>query len=180
MGMKKEYFHPTSQDKRPSFNKSGRKLSKSTNAILAAFKNKFGAVYVGLLQHWPSIIGDALSKKVVIGHLKYQKSPHTPDKGILTLHCIGALIPMIQMQSPQIIHRINQYFGYSAISEIRLIAKNIPQKKTALKKQEIVLTDQAQNRLSNLTNTVSNEHLKNALHRLGESIYKKDSTNHAT
>lgn len=70
-----------------------------------------------LLTHWSEIAGEAtaaISRPVKISY---------SQKGMgatLILLCRGADAPMLQMQLPQILTRVNSTFGYKAISRIRL------------------------------------------------------------
>lgn len=70
-----------------------------------------------LLTHWAEIVGDevaALARPVKISYAQ---------RGIgatLTVLTTGAQAPMLEMRLPQIRARVNECYGYNAISRVRL------------------------------------------------------------
>ena len=93
----------------------------------------------------------------------------------LTLLTTGANAPVLQMQIPKIISKVNSTYGYNSISKIKITqtspvdfedtiksseGKNI--KKTLSEKQIINVETSVKN--------VSDSNLKNALSRLGKNI----------
>lgn len=166
------YLNDSSMKERSSlaFIKKDRRLRASTNIVLKKFAQKFGEAYLDILENWPTIIGPILAKTTAVEHLKYIQDRTGHPKGILTLNCPSAAKPTISMQTPQIIHRVNQYFGYCAVSEIRLQSKSTIIPKTPYLKQLQPLDDHQKKKIEDMTNTITNPKLKEALNRLGESI----------
>ncbi len=160
-------------------NKKIRKLNDPARAIISRFSEKFGKVYVEILQNWPYIIGTRYAEIAKVASLKYIKNPNVANQSVLTVTCPSAHMPLLQMQSPQVLNRINGYFGYNAVVQIKYIAetqrtikpkpKPIPQRIKAEYNQEI----------NNLTQTIENDNLKTALRRLGESLYLAKQESHA-
>lgn len=155
-----------------------RRLETLSESILNAYKDRFGEVYVGILYHWPSIVGKEKSLKLKVMSLKYVKTPTESSRGVLSLSCKSALLPLMQMQGRQIIELINGYFGYSAIQEIRFQAvAPLPKAKPELPISE--LPEVCKQEIEGLTQSIENEILRKALRNFGESVYKKDKKNNA-
>lgn len=76
-----------------------------------------GFAVTRLLTHWPEVVGSALA-----GITRPVKMGYSRDGmgATLTLLVSSAHAPMIQMQLPQIIEKVNATYGYAAISRISL------------------------------------------------------------
>ncbi len=69
-----------------------------------------------LLTHWPEIVGGDLAKIARPGKVSRGKG----FGATLTLVCSGSAAPLVQMQAPRIIEKVNACYGYAAISHIRV------------------------------------------------------------
>ena len=151
------------------------KISATTKALLKPIIDRYGAAYVQVLLDWPTIIGPRFANITKVIHLKFPVGKKTG--GVLQLRCISAAIPLLQAQSPQIIDRINRYFGYNAVAEIRFQAGLTVIKKNDSTQKSKTLAIEAQTEIESITNDVTNDNLRAALQRLGAGIYlEQDST----
>jgi hypothetical protein len=92
---------------------------------------KYGFSTVMLLTDWAAIVGDRLAACTLPERLKWPRNVDaygdTPasERGrpgaTLVLRVDAALSLDVQYQSAQIIDRINAYFGYQAVTELRFI-----------------------------------------------------------
>ena len=78
-----------------------------------------GFAELRLLTEWRVVVGDALAQ--VCRPLRVSYKGRTSGLGA-TLHVTaeGARAPELAMQEPQIIERVNQFYGYRAISRLRI------------------------------------------------------------
>lgn len=74
-----------------------------------------------LLTHWPEIVGEDLAKVSRPGKVSRGKGLGAT----LTLVCSGAAAPLVQMQAPRIMQRVNACYGYAAIARVR-VAQTAP------------------------------------------------------
>jgi hypothetical protein len=136
---------------------------------------KRGFVETRLLTHWAEFVGESVAK------IARPVKVHYAREGLgatLTILSTGANAPMLQMQIPQIIERVNACYGYSAISKIKItqtapIGFNEGQKEFEPAKQAKALSPQAVKEIDTTVENVSNQDLKDALARLGKSIKQK-------
>ena len=153
------------------------KISVTTKVLLKPLVERYGAAYVQVLLDWANIIGPRFADLSQVIHLKFQSNKKT--EGILQIRCLSAAIPLLQAQSPQIIDRINRYFGYNAVSQLRfqagLVIKKMPGKIASLKP----LKAESQTEIESIISTVSNDSLRDALKRLGTGIYLEEEINRA-
>lgn len=76
-----------------------------------------GFAVTRLLTHWPEVVGDALAamtRPVKIGYAR------DGFGATLTVLVSSAHAPMVQMELPKIIAKVNAVYGYAAISRISL------------------------------------------------------------
>lgn len=74
-----------------------------------------------LLTHWPEIVGEDLARMSRPGKIAHGRG----FGATLTLVCSGSAAPMVQMQAPRIVEKVNACYGYAAISHIR-VAQTAP------------------------------------------------------
>lgn len=74
-----------------------------------------------LLTHWTEIVGEDLARVSRPGKVSHGKGLGAT----LTLVCPGSAAPLVQMQAPRIIEKVNACYGYAAISHVR-VAQTAP------------------------------------------------------
>ncbi len=79
---------------------------------------KFGFVQSSVVTRWPEIVGAAHAKVCAPESIRFP--PGEKSGGILQLVVIPAHAPIIQMVIPEIIERVNRFFGYSAVAKVKL------------------------------------------------------------
>ncbi len=139
---------------------------------------KRGFAETRLLTHWTEIVGEATAKIAEPVKVSYNR------QGIgasLTVYCTGANAPMLQMQLPQIIERVNACYGYSAISRIYITQTSQAGFADAgqpfvHKPEKTPLTQHDRQRLETTVSDVADESLRKALANLGENIITKPKT----
>ncbi|MFM9827850.1 MAG: DUF721 domain-containing protein [Sphingomonas sp.] len=83
----------------------------------AAFK-RFGFVQSSVVSRWPEIVGERFARVSSPESIKF---PHGKRaEGTLTLVVRGAHGVMMQHITPEIIERVNRFFGYQAIARVVL------------------------------------------------------------
>jgi hypothetical protein len=98
-----------------------------------------GFATVGLLSEWPAMVGAELAQftmpdKVVWPKHRDDAEPDSPPKGhrvegaILVLRVEGPRAIEVQHRSGQILERVNSYFGYRAVAEMRILQAPVARK----------------------------------------------------
>lgn len=83
----------------------------------AAFK-RFGFVQSSVVSRWPEIVGERFAAVSAPQSIRF---PHGKRaEGTLTLVVRGAHGVMMQHITPEIIERVNRFFGYTAIARVVL------------------------------------------------------------
>ena len=87
---------------------------------------------------------------------------------MLTIACEGARALFLMHQEAELISRVNSFFGFRAISQIRIVQKavNIPPRKPKARP----LDAKEKNRLASMLAEVEDPRLRAALERLGTGV----------
>jgi hypothetical protein len=79
---------------------------------------KFGFVQSSVVSRWPEIVGERHARACAPESIRFP--PGEKRDGILQLVVAPAHAPMIQHVIPEIIERVNRFFGYSAVARVKL------------------------------------------------------------
>jgi hypothetical protein len=81
----------------------------------AAFR-KFGFVQSSIVSRWPEIVGDRYARVSSPESIRFPQGQRA--EGVLTLTVVGAHGPMMQHIAPEIVERVNRFFGYAAVARV--------------------------------------------------------------
>ncbi|RYY42173.1 MAG: DUF721 domain-containing protein [Sphingomonadales bacterium] len=116
--------------KRPEPQRANR--ARSVSELLpdvgrAAFR-KFGFVQHSIVSRWAEIVGERYARVSTPESIRFPQGQRA--EGVLSLVVGGAHAPMMQHIAPEIIERVNRFFGYTAVArlsirhgEVRKLAK---------------------------------------------------------
>jgi len=83
----------------------------------AAFR-RFGFVQSSVVTRWPEIVGDRHAQVCMPEAIRFP--PGEKTDGILQLVVLPAHAPLIQHVIPEIMERVNRFFGYKAVARVKL------------------------------------------------------------
>ena len=96
----------------------------------AAFR-KFGFVQHAIVSRWGEIVGERYARVSMPESIRFPQGKRA--EGVLSLVVGGAHAPMMQHIAPEIIERVNRFFGYAAVArlairqgEVKRVAKAPP------------------------------------------------------
>lgn len=125
--------HATPSPNATSFKAVGSYVPKVAAKCFA----RYGFHHAEIITSWRTIVGARLAEYTVPGQIKWPRrrerldeeeaGQSTPQrKTSLEVRVDGARALNVQYAAPQIIDRINTYFGYRAITELRIMQGPIP------------------------------------------------------
>ncbi|QZD94976.1 DUF721 domain-containing protein [Qipengyuania gelatinilytica] len=79
---------------------------------------RFGFVQSSIVSRWPEIVGETHARVCTPEMIRFP--PGEKSEGILELVVLPAHAPLIQQVLPEIIERVNRFFGYKAVARIKL------------------------------------------------------------
>lgn len=84
---------------------------------------RFGFVQSSVVTRWPEIVG--LHHARICAPEAIRFPPGEKSDGILQLVVVPAHAPLIQHVIPEIIERVNRFFGYRAVTKVKLRQGNV-------------------------------------------------------
>ncbi len=79
---------------------------------------RFGFIQSSVVTRWPEIVGPAHARVCAPESIRFP--PGEKSDGILQLVVVPAHAPIIQHVVPEIIERVNRFFGYKAVAKVKL------------------------------------------------------------
>lgn len=95
-----------------------RQIADLMPAIGRTAFRRFGFVQSSVVTRWPEIVGAAHARHCMPESIRFP--PGEKLDGILQLVVTPAHAPLIQHVVPEIIERVNRFFGYSAVARVKL------------------------------------------------------------
>ena len=141
-------------------------LTKEVKGLTSPIFKKHGFASIDIISNWQSIVGQELAQGIIPEKLSFPKGERT--NGTLTVKSAGGAFALLfQHKKKHILDKINTYFGYLAVKEIRIkqgkIPLKIPQSLYA-KKENIRKIDKD---ISEKVACVQNEEIKEILENIG-------------
>jgi hypothetical protein len=89
----------------------------------AAFR-KFGFVQSAVVSRWSEIVGERYARVSAPESIRFPRGKR--EDGVLALTVSGAFAPMMQHIAPEIIERVNRFFGYPAVAQLAIRQGELP------------------------------------------------------
>lgn len=95
-----------------------RSISELMPEIGRTAFRRFGFVQSSVVTRWPEIVGERHARVCAPEAIRFP--PGEKADGILQLVVVPAHAPIIQHVIPEIIERVNRFFGYKAVAKVKL------------------------------------------------------------
>lgn len=79
---------------------------------------RFGFIQSSVVTRWPEIVGPQHARVCAPEAIRFP--PGEKSEGILQLVVVPAHAPIIQHVIPEIMERVNRFFGYKAVAKVKL------------------------------------------------------------
>ncbi len=174
---------PHNGSKRGSF---ARAVGSFVPRLTQKAMQKFGFSTAALLTDWPSIVGAELARHTTPQRLKWPRMPDTQGETSVeqggrpgaTLHLqVDAIRALdVQYKTRQIIERINSYFGYRAVAELRIVQVPLAAERHQLPRDVVTCAPshpRSPTGSGTDLSTVTDDRLRAALERLQNGLARK-------
>jgi hypothetical protein len=140
---------------------AARLLSRITEP---AFR-RHGFATTEVLLRWPAIVGAELAAIATPEKLSFPRN--SPAGGTLHVRVAGAVATELQHRAPQIIERVNTYYGYRAVARLHLVqAPPKPKIDSQPVRNRTKLTPEQTTKIGETISTVRDPRLRAALERM--------------
>ncbi|MDB5365331.1 MAG: hypothetical protein JWM77_1258, partial [Rhodospirillales bacterium] len=96
-----------------------RRLSRTVATIAGQALGRKGLGFGQLMAQWDTIVGPDLAGWTRPAKLSFPRGQQ--GDATLTVETVGARAVELQHQLPQLIERVNSFFGWAAVSRIKLV-----------------------------------------------------------
>jgi hypothetical protein len=140
-----------------------------------------GTATARLAAEWPAIVGPEIARHSLPERLAggqgrpagaQRRGAAPPAGGTLRLRVEGPLALELQHLAPQIIERINSYFGYAAVGRLQIVQGPLP-RRIPPAQANAPLDPQGRQDLRARLASVADDGLRAALERLGQAILSR-------
>ena len=131
--------------------------------------------------NWKDIVGDEVSAYSKPIKIDFKKDERTEGTLFVETYS-GAFALELQTKSKLLTEKVNVFFGYQAVTQIKIIQNSkIPENliQDVIKEQKMLVTEEEENYIETTVDGVKSDSLGDALKRLGYAIFsdnrKRDS-----
>jgi hypothetical protein len=129
---------------------------------------RHGLAEGGLVTDWAAIVGQTIAERSLPLRLSFTGGERR--EGTLHVRVSGALALELQHLEPQVLERINGYFGYRAVGRLRIHQGPVPGPPTPHPPPVPPPTAEAEAEIGDLLSSVEDDGLREALRGLGHSL----------
>jgi hypothetical protein len=155
-------------------NRRNKSLSQLTRSLLGPIFRKQGFARQEIVTRWEAIVGESLGQYTQPERISFPRNAR--QGGTLFVRVEGAFALELQHRSPEILERLNTYFGYGAVEKIVIHQGPLANKKNKRKDESLPLSDTEQAKLDDTVMATKDDRLKNALRNIGQHVL---TTNHS-
>jgi hypothetical protein len=156
--------------------KGAMQISEAANRLIDPVLAKKAGISTALIGSWDEIAGADFAdctrpEKITWPRRNSEMTGESAgvEPGVLTIACEGARALFLTHAQGELIQRINGFFGYPAIRQIRIVQKPVTPLHKYRRKPRPLSSSQAA-RLDALVHDIENDKLNAALDRLGRAV----------
>ncbi len=150
-------------------------ISEVANGIIDPVLARRAGITTALLGSWDEIAGDNFADCTRPEKIAWPRRGDHADEGghrpgVLTIACEGARALFLSHAQGELISRINGFFGYPAIGQIRIVQKPVSQAQSRSSKPRKLEGERAR-KLAEMMEGITDEKLRLAIERLGTGVF---------
>ncbi|MET3598722.1 DUF721 domain-containing protein [Martelella mangrovi] len=159
---------------RPSRPRNASQIADVANSLIDPILARRSGISTALLGAWDEIAGEAYADFSRPEKITWPKRPSESEDGgfrpgCLTIACEGARVLFLTHAQGELIHRVNGFFGFSAIDRIKVVQKPVQPPGGHRKKPPELSPAEARDLEARLAG-IESEKLRAAIMRLGAGV----------
>ena len=158
----------------PARKRRAIRLSDSIAGLTRGLLARQGFAQTDVVTQWSSIVGKLLAAHCLPERLSF---PSGERRGG-TLHVIADSAFALELQhlTPEVIQRINSYYGFEAVSRLRITQAPVAKRRAMRRKKPAPLSPDDEKTLSAAVAPAHDDKLREALKSLGAAIFSAPET----
>jgi len=145
-----------------------KSIALSVSKVAAPVLGRRGLAEAEMILGWAAVVGEDLARDTLPIKLAFGKGERTD--GTLHLKVVSAAAPEVRHREPQIVERINGFFGYRAVAHLKLTQGPLPNAPLPGPKPPRPLAKAETNALAKSLDGIVDPELKAALERWGQAV----------
>ena len=147
-------------------------LTKDVGELTKGIFGDRGFVGVDLITNWTDIVGEEISQGVLPVRLTFPQKQRS--NGVLHVRAAGGAFALLfEHQKARVIERVNTYFGYPAIADIRIVQGALKLPKPEPEEVEWPLGDEEVQELLKKVDGIEDDALRSKTFELGVAMIQK-------
>jgi hypothetical protein len=149
-----------------------QQISEAANRLIDPVLARKAGINTALIGSWDEIVGEDFADCTRPDKITWPRRDPGDDRvqpGVLTIACEGARALFLSHAQGELIQRINGFFGYPAIRQIRIVQKPVAAQ-TKIRRRPRALTPAEDKHLREITGEIEDDKLRAALERLGRAV----------
>ena len=157
--------------------RGGVQIAEIANGIFDPVLARRAGITTALLGSWDEIAGENFADCTRPEKIAWPRRDQGGDEcghrpGVLTIACEAARALFLSHAQGELIQRINGFFGYPAVAQIRIVQKPVSRAHTQKKKPRKLEGEDAR-RLNAMMEGIDNDKLRQAVERLGTAVLRR-------
>ncbi|MEZ5791468.1 MAG: DciA family protein [Nitratireductor sp.] len=152
---------------------TARPVADIAAGILEPVISRRAGMTLDLVSAWPDIVGEPWGEFTMPEKINWPRRASDDDPfepATLVVACDGARAILFQHVLGECIERVNVFFGFAAISRIRIVQKPLNRRKLPVHRELPQLGASDNARLQSILGDVENEKLRESLEKLGRGV----------
>ena len=157
-----------------------KKIGETLTKVNKKYSDKFGKNEFLIISKWPQIVGSFFSDHSEPDRITritegFNELEEPILKHFLHVKVSPAAAVEFQHYKDTIIEKINSFFGYKAIADLRLQQNFIPKAKVNKQLNNIKISEEEKEIIKNEIDVIHDEELQKSIVNLGASIKREDN-----
>jgi hypothetical protein len=154
--------------------KGEKQISELTNGIIDPVLARRAGINSALLGSWDEIAGEDFADCTRPEKITWARGGDDGSfrPGVLTIACEGARALFLTHAQGELIQRINSFFGFAAVQQIRIVQKPVYQQ-VKRSRAPPPLKGEAARKLEGMMQGIEDDKLRQAIARLGTAVLGK-------
>ncbi|MBS0272253.1 MAG: DUF721 domain-containing protein [Proteobacteria bacterium] len=144
------------------------RIGQYTQKIVRPVFKVRGLMEGKIITHWTQIVGEKFAGLAIPEKIAFPKSKKSEGTLYLSVTSSGALL--LQYAQDLILEQINIFFGYKALSKLKMTHDFIPFEESSLPKVIFPLSPENQDWIEEQVESIKDSELKACLIKLGEAV----------